>query len=137
MPRKPCCTSRFRFAPDVLYVAAFALAAVAAESPRGGELAQPVPDHLLGHEHLDVNLAVVDHEGMADEIRHDRAGPGPGLDRVLRARRVLLFDLGEELGIDEGTFFQRSTHVCSSLFSFNWPYRRDRRRRTIALLDGL
>ena len=70
--------------------------------------------------------------------------PGPGLDRLLRAHHVLLLDLGEQLGVDEGSFFQRSAHSQLPLrllhtavhLIFNWPYRRDRRRRTIALEDG-
>src|SRR5262245_41940417 len=44
------------------------LAAVALEGPRGGELAQPVADHVFGHEDLDVRLAVVNQEGQAHEL---------------------------------------------------------------------
>ena len=65
------------------------LAAVALERSRGGELAQPMADHVFRHEHLHVHLAVVNHERQAHELRHDRAGPGPRLDRLLRADLLL------------------------------------------------
>ena len=99
----------------------FDLAAVAAEGARRGELAQPVADHVFRHEHFQVHLAVVNHERVADELRHDRAGPGPGLDRLLRADRVHPLHLAEQLRIDERTFFQRSSH--SSCFAFRLQVR--------------
>ncbi len=62
--------------------------AVAAEYPRRAELAQLVPHHVFRHEHLMERLAVVHHEGVPDELRHDGAGPPPGLDGVAVPRLV-------------------------------------------------
>ena len=43
--------------------------AVLLERPRRGEFAEPVADHILGHEHRIKDFAVVHREGQADEIR--------------------------------------------------------------------
>ncbi len=47
---------------------------------------------------------------MPDKLRHDRAGPGPRLDRILAARLELLLDLAIHLEIDIRSFFERPTH---------------------------
>ena len=80
------------------------LAAVAAEAPRRGELAQPMADHVFGHEHLQVHLAVVDHERVADELGNDRAGPGPGVDRLLDARSFCRSTLPNSFASTYGPF---------------------------------
>ncbi len=82
-----------------------AFPAVPAERPRRREFAQPVADHLLGHEDLQVQLAVVDHERMADELGHDRACASPRLDRLLRAHVILLLHFQKQLGVDERALF--------------------------------
>ena len=69
------------------------------------ELAQLVPDHVLGDEYLQVIFSVVDHERMADELRHDCAGPSPRGDRVFRAHVVLFVDFSEQFRIDKRPFF--------------------------------
>src|SRR3954469_20445466 len=48
-------------------------AAVAFERSRGSEFAEPVADHVFGDKHLQVRLAVVDHEGQPNKLGHDRA----------------------------------------------------------------
>jgi len=78
------------------------------------ELAELVPDHVFGDEHLHVLLAVVDHEREADEFRHHRAGPGPRLDRIALAARELDLHLLEQAGIDERTFFRTASHGAFS-----------------------
>src|SRR5436309_1624249 len=80
------------------------LTAVTAEDPRGGELAQLVPDHIFLHENAQELVAVVDLERVAHKFRDDRAGPGPGLDRLLRTVVVQTRDLAEQLLVDEGAF---------------------------------
>src|SRR6185503_12770279 len=74
--------------PGVCLLLALA-AAVAAEQAGRRELAELVPDHVLGHEQLDEGPAVVDHERVADELRHDRAVARPRLDRLTVPRRLL------------------------------------------------
>src|SRR5262245_30799821 len=86
------------------------LTAVAAETPRRGELTQPVADHVFSDEDLQMRLPVVDHECMADALGNDRASSRPSCDGLLHARLVLPLDLAVQLGVDERSFFQGSTH---------------------------
>ncbi len=76
------------------------------EGPRGGELAELVPDHVLGDEHGDVRPAVVDRDRVTDHRRDDRRGARPGLDDPLLTRRVHLLDLRHQVLRDERTFFE-------------------------------
>jgi hypothetical protein len=92
----------FAFSTGRLLLAA--LAAVPAEGSRGGELAQLVPDHVLGHKHLHVQFAVVHHERMAHKLRHDRAGAGPGLDRLLAPICWAALHLPYSFGSTNGPF---------------------------------
>ncbi len=55
------------------------------EGARRRELAELVADHVLGDQHRNVLLAVVDAEGEAHELRQDRRAARPGLDHVLAA----------------------------------------------------
>src|SRR5436305_400083 len=68
-------------------------ATMAAEHAGRRELAELVADHVLGHEHLRELPAVVDQEREADEVRHDRAGAAPRLDRLAAAGPLLPLDL--------------------------------------------
>src|SRR4029434_3966050 len=56
---------------------------VTAEQPRRRELAELVPDHVLGHVNRDELVAVVDRKGVTDEVRNDRARSSPRLDHAL------------------------------------------------------
>jgi hypothetical protein len=72
---------------------------------RGRKLTELVTDHVLRYENGDKNFAVVDHEGMADEIgRHHRTAR-PGLDRFLYPRRIHLVDFLEKMRRNERPFF--------------------------------
>src|SRR4051812_18709716 len=133
------------------------LAAVTFERSRWSELAQPMAHHVLCHEHLQVRLAVVDHERQAHKLGHDRTGASPRLDRLFRAALLGGLHLLVHLEVHKGTFFLGSAHVClmwgrhlaCRCFMAGWkpvpgcytslitPYRRDLRRRTIALFDAL
>src|SRR5690242_10267563 len=76
-------------AGTVLFLARLGgLPAVAPEGPGRGELAELVADHVLGHVELDEVPPVVDREVLAHELGHDRAGPGPRLDRLATAGGV-------------------------------------------------
>ena len=59
---------------------------VAVEGAGRRELAEFVADHVLGHQHRDEFVAVVDAEGEADELREDGRAPRPGLDDLVAAR---------------------------------------------------
>src|SRR5262245_15279434 len=97
------------------------LAAVPLECPRGSKLAEALADHVFRHEHLDMRLAVVNHEGQADELWHDRAGSSPRLDRLLGAGLLCRLDLLEHLEVHEWTFFAGSTHRGSIYVSLICP----------------
>src|SRR4051812_27737020 len=86
------------------------LAAVAPERPGRRELAELVPDHVLGHVELDEVLAVVDREVLADELGHDRAGTRPGLDRLAVAGLVGPVHPLEQALDDVRAFLQRTSH---------------------------
>src|SRR5205823_11687345 len=94
-----------------------ALAAVAVEGAGGSELAQLVANHFLGDVHVHVPAAVVHHERMAHELRHDRAAASPGLDRLLGVALVEALHLFEQLGVHKGTLFERSSHDVVALLS--------------------
>ena len=65
-----------------------------------------VPDHVLGHEHGDVLLAVVHGERQADHLGDDHRAARPGLDRlaVVLGRRDL--HLLRQVQVDERTLLQ-------------------------------
>ena len=56
------------------------VAGVSAEYTGGGEFAEFVSDHILGHIHGDEFVAVMDSDGEADEVRGNHRGAGPRLD---------------------------------------------------------
>src|SRR3990172_6030201 len=72
----------------------------------GADLPEPVPDHVLRHVDGDVLPAVVDGDGVPDEVREDDARPRPGLDDLLLAALVHLLDPTEESSLDEGAFLE-------------------------------
>src|SRR5207244_12801032 len=57
--------------------------AVGAEAPGRRELAQQVPDHVLGDEDRHVLFAVVDRERVPDHLGKYARVPRPGLDHLL------------------------------------------------------
>ena len=79
--------------------------AVFLERARQRKLAELVPDHVFRHEHRLKNLAVMHVERMSNELRRDRRATRPCLDRLLRARRVQLGDLVQQMAVNKRTFF--------------------------------
>src|SRR5277367_902702 len=61
------------------------VAGMAVERPGGRELAEFVADHVLGDEHRDKFVAVIDTKGQADELRKDRRAPRPSADYLVAA----------------------------------------------------
>src|SRR5207253_3444675 len=88
-----------------------AIAGVAAERPRRGELAELVADHLLGDEHGHVLAAVVDGDRVPDHVREDRGRAGPGPDHPLLVRGVHRLDPAHQPPLDERPFLGRPTHL--------------------------
>src|SRR5687767_8758380 len=82
------------------------LGGVAMEGPRRRELAQLVTDHLLGDEHRDELLAVMDGERMTDHVRRDHRSARPRLDDRLLSRIVHLPHPVFEVRVHERTLLQ-------------------------------
>src|SRR5512138_438035 len=82
------------------------VARVRLERARRGELAELVADHVLGDQHRDVLLAVVDRDRETDHVRNDHGATRPGLDRLAVALGGGDFHLLQEVKIDERTFLQ-------------------------------
>src|SRR5260370_30231070 len=93
-------------------------AAVAFEDPRWRKFAELVAHHILGHEQLQKLSAVVNQEGVADEIRHDRAIARPGLDWFTMPG-LLFFDLCQQPQIYVRPFLQRASHSQNTPYSPN------------------
>src|SRR3954463_497285 len=103
---------------------------VPSERAGGRELAEPMADHVLGHVDRDVLPAVVDGDGVADEVGEDDRRAGPGLDDPLLVALVHLLDAAEEPRLDVRPLLDRTGHsLLLRYFRF--------RRRTISRLDGL
>src|SRR5450756_2255399 len=91
---------------------------VAAEGPRGGELAQLVADHRLGDEHRDVLVAVVHGKGVTKEVGGDDRPTGPGLDDGLGPLLVLGIHLLLKVVVHEGALLEAAWHLSGSYQRF-------------------
>src|SRR5581483_1404435 len=94
-----------------------AVAGMAAERPRRRELAELVPDHLLGDEHGHVLAAVVDGDRVRDHLREDRRGARPGADHVLLARLVHRLDPAHPPLLHERPLLGTSAHLAPSFLA--------------------
>src|SRR5436190_16843906 len=83
---------------------------VSTERPGRCELAELVPDHVLGHVERDELLPVVDGDRMSHHLRDDGRPARPGLDDLLLRGRVQRVDLVEEVLVDEWTLRDRTRH---------------------------
>src|SRR3982750_2478277 len=88
---------------------------VTLEGPRQREFAELVADHLVGHVHGNVLLAVVHGDRQTDEIGQDRRAARPGLDRLFVLGGARLLDLRREVMVDERALLERTSHVASLL----------------------
>src|SRR5262245_9435563 len=86
-------------------------AAVPLENPRRRELAQFVADHVFRHVQPHELPAVMDHKRLTNELRHDRAVPRPGLERLAADAAMLTLHFGEQALINVRALFQRSAHI--------------------------
>src|SRR5262245_39374449 len=83
---------------------------VALELPRGRELAELVPDHVLRDVDGDELLAVVDGQRVPHHLGEDRRAARPRLDDLAVVGRVHGLDLLDEVLVDEGALLERSCH---------------------------
>src|SRR5919197_4079346 len=105
-----------------------AVAGMRAKGARRRELAELVPDHLLGDEDRHVLAAVVDRDRVADHLREDRGGARPGAHHPLLVLLVHRLDAAHQPLLDERPLLRASAHL------FSLPLRR---ARTISLSDSL
>lgn len=87
------------------------MSTVTLENTGQGEFTKSVTDHVFRDIDAHEILAVVDEEGVADEVRGDHGGPGPSFDGALGAFGVVhLIHLLEQSLLDEGAFFEGAWH---------------------------
>src|SRR6516164_7821999 len=77
------------------------VAGVAVKGPGGCELAELVPDHVLGNQHREEFVPVIDAEGKPDKLRKDRRPARPGADHLVAARPTYLLCLSKEIAVDK------------------------------------
>ena len=100
VPQHPCYLERagWRLSSTCIYLLILGLL-VREAFPRGHKLAQLPANHLLGHVDLLVDLAVVDAELVADQLRRDGGGALLRADDGVLARGDLAVDFkGEDVG---------------------------------------
>src|SRR5213596_1961604 len=105
-----------------------AVAGVAAERARRGELAELVADHLLGHEDRHVLAAVVDRDRVADHLREHGRRARPRADHLLVSRLLHRLDPAQQPLLDERALLRTPAQ------RFSLPRLRP---RTISLSDSL
>ena len=93
-------------APLATHLDPLLLIGMTSEHPRQAELAELVPDHVFGAKDVDEMPAVVDLEGMADELWDDGAGASPGLDGVAPVLVAQSLNLAKQLLVNVRAFFQ-------------------------------
>src|SRR5208283_681936 len=86
---------------------------VTVEGTRRRELAELVPDHVLGDEHRDEIPSVVDREREPDRVGGHGAAARPGLDDLLALRSLRGSNLLGEVAVDERTLLYRTSHDVS------------------------
>ena len=75
------------------------------ENPRRRKFTEFMTHHILGHEDRDEGFAIVDVEGVSDEIRGDRRAARPSFDRLLRITFIEAVNLVEQLPLNKRAFF--------------------------------
>src|SRR3954464_14489757 len=86
------------------------------ERARRREFAELVADHLLGHLHRDVLVAVVDAEQQSDELRQDCRAAAPNPDHLVPTRPARGLCLLGQIAVHKRTFPNRTRHVRNLYF---------------------
>src|ERR1700677_125884 len=81
------------------------------------EFAELVSDHLLGHEHRNVLVPVVDAERQTHELRQNCRTPAPNLDDLGTSGPACKAGRLEQITVDERTLPDRSRHGSASLLA--------------------
>src|SRR6188508_3614865 len=87
--------------------------AVAAVGARWRELAEPMPDHVLGDEDRHVATPVVDGDRVPDHLREYHACARPGLQHLALAALVHVVDAAEQARVDEWSLLDGTTHLSA------------------------
>ncbi len=69
------------------------------------ELTELVANHVFRHQNRDVAPSIVDRDGEAHHVGHDRGGPRPGPDYGPGVGSLCLFHPLEEFGLDVWSLF--------------------------------
>src|SRR5258708_14902124 len=88
---------------------------MAVEGAGRREFAELVADHVLGDQHRDELVAVIDAKGQADELREDRRASRPRLDDLVAPGSARLLGLFQEGAVDERPLPYRACHLRSPL----------------------
>ena len=83
----------------------FLAATVAFKGSRWSEFAQLVTDHVFSRLNLDMLTAIVNEEGVANELRNDGAGPSPSFDWLATSGLFRFLNFAEQLFVYERSFF--------------------------------
>jgi hypothetical protein len=70
-----------------------------------GELAQPVPDHVLSDVNGNMPAAVMNGNSMSNHLGEDGARPAPGADNLLLTSAVHSLNFFQQFRFDKRTFF--------------------------------
>ena len=81
------------------------------EGTSGGEFAESVTDHIFGDIYRNVLSAVVDSDGVTDEIGEDRRSTGPGAKHLLAASGIQFLNSLKEFGGYERPFLNASAQL--------------------------
>src|SRR5664279_5966317 len=87
---------------------------VSAIGAGGGKLTKTMTNHVFGHVHRHVLLAVVDRDRVPDEVREDDRSTRPGLDDPLLIALVHVLDAAEQAGLDERSLLDGARHLVPS-----------------------
>src|SRR3954454_18994993 len=89
------------------------VAGMAVEGAGRREFAELVADHVLGHQHRDEFVAVIDAKGQADELRENRRAARPGADHLVAAGPARFLGFLHQIAVDKGAFPYRARHALS------------------------
>lgn len=85
------------------------------EGPRLSKLTKLVANHILGHEHRDELLALVNRKRNTYHLGNDRGPTRPGLDDLLALGLYRVEHLHHQMLVNEWSLFNRTSHRLLTL----------------------